>query len=45
MSRTGAIDLLNAMPPVTPADELVDQVEAKLQNPWQKQTGAMRSKA
>ena len=41
---TGAgseIVLLKAIPPATPADELVDQVEAMLQNPWQEQTGAM----
>ena len=44
MSASGAeIVLLKAMPPVTPADELVDQVEAMLQNPWQEQTGAMGS--
>src|SRR5215471_12626012 len=38
------IVLLKAMPPVTPADELVDQVEAMLQNPWQERTGAMGSR-
>ena len=42
MSSAGIeIVLLKAMPPVTPADELVDQVESMLRDPWQEQTGRL----
>jgi hypothetical protein len=42
MSSAGVeIVLLKATPPVTQADELVNQVEAMLRNPWQEQEGRL----
>ena len=38
MSSTGVeVVLLKATPPITNADELIDRVEAMLQNPWEEQ--------